>query len=736
MSLDKHSSTINHDSNENMLIEVSAEGFCTKVNLATCRLSGFELDEIIGKKFKDFIDLEEFKLKEIESAISRGNGIVVNFEGKFQKKNGQFLFIIWSAYWSIRNKSLVCIGKDLSITEQKLIKANKELNLLNRVNDLLRTGIDGSDLLDLVCHTIIDEGKYHLAWFGVFKEDKGDVEHLRPISKSGLIRLVDDFNLDFKFKYVQNDPFLESLKVKIPLHENYKNEFPNISFNSQLLKNAGISNAIFIPVNLGSIGFGLLNICSIYEEPFDYHEIQILERIAENVSLNVRFSASEQLNTANKRNLFKINSELQILNEVNDIILREKKDEMKLIDGVFNLILEKLNYKLAWFSWFEYKDILQMVLVPQFVWGDSEYADTLSIDFSNQNVLRGPTAQSILTGKTSLVNNINSNPDYIVWKEKAVQFGIKSSIALCLEFEDTKRAIVGIYSTIENAFDEHEVLILERIMRNLSFAISSISESKSKEEFKHSLLKSNTQLSEYKLALDKSAIVSTTDISGIILDVNENFIKKFGYERNEILGFTYQIINSKHHSVQFWKELWNTVLEGKIWTGEIKNCCKDKSLIWLETTIIPIKNETGNINQFYVICYDISSKKSLNERNQFIRFLVDSTEDSIISLNKDGFITSWNNGAEKIYGYTAQEAELKKIHELIPAEDIKAEIEFNSKVRSSSKTSETFILNRKRKDGSLVSLFITLSSIVDEDGNLLGISEIARDISRIRKGLD
>lgn len=188
MSLDKHSSTINHDSNENMLIEVSAEGFCTKVNLATCRLSGFELDEIIGKKFKDFIDLEEFKLKEIESAISRGNGIVVNFEGKFQKKNGQFLFIIWSAYWSIRNKSLVCIGKDLSITEQKLIKANKELNLLNRVNDLLRTGIDGSDLLDLVCHTIIDEGKYHLAWFGVFKEDKGDVEHLRPISKSGLIR--------------------------------------------------------------------------------------------------------------------------------------------------------------------------------------------------------------------------------------------------------------------------------------------------------------------------------------------------------------------------------------------------------------------------------------------------------------------------------------------------------------------------------------------------------------------
>ena len=733
MANENYSLNNNQDSNENMLIEVSAEGFCTKVNLATCSLTGFELDDMIGKKFKDFVDLEAYKLKEIENAISRGNGIVVNFEGNFLKKNGQSLFILWSAYWSIRNKSLVCIGKDLSITEQKLIKANKELNLLNRINDILRTGIDGTDLLDLVCNTIIDEGKYHLAWCGLFSQEDGEFTHLKPLSKAGLSKLIDDLNLDFKFFNQAFDPFVESLKVKIPLHENYKSDFPNISNNSLILKKAGISNAIFIPVNFGSLGFGILNICSIYDKPFDFHEIQILERIAENVSLNLRYSASEQLNTANKWNLFKINSELQLLNEVNDIILREK-DEMKLLNEVFNLILEKLKYKLAWFSWFEQNDLLKLVLIPQFVWGDSEYADTLSIDFSDKNVLKGPTAQSILTNRTRVINNTLSNPDYSIWKERASQFGIKSSIALNLKFDDTKNAIVGIYSSVENTFDEHEIEILERIMRNLSFAIRSIYESISKEEFKHSLLATNKQLTEYKNALDKSAIVSTTDISGVILDVNENFIKQFGYERNEILGFTYKMLNSNFHSVQFWKELWRTVLTGEIWTGEIKNSCKDKSLIWLSTTIIPIKNEHGEIHQFYVICYDITSKKIPSERNQFISFLVDSTEDSIISLNAEGLITSWNNGAEKIYGYTAKEAELKTIYELIPADNVNAEIEFISKLGSSTKISETFELNRKRKDGTFVSLFITLSSIEDEDGNLLGISEIARDISRIKNG--
>ncbi len=732
MANEKHSTLNNQDFNENMLIEVSADGFCAKVNQATCRLSGFEFDEIVGKKFKEFVDLDEFKQKEIEAAISRGNGVVVNFEGKFLKKNGQSLFILWSAYWSIRNKSLICIGKDLSITEQKLIKANKELNLLNRVNDLLRTGIESTDLLDLVCNTIIDEGKYHLAWFGLFTGDNGEVDALKPISKSGLTRLIADLNLDFRFKNEPNDPYLESFKVKIPLHENYKTEFPNISKNSLVLKNAGISNAIFIPINFGAIGFGILNICSNYERPFDFHEIQILERIAENVSLNLRYSASEQLNTANKWNLSKINSELQLLNEVNDIILREK-DESKLLNEVFNLILSKQKYKLAWFSWFKNEELPTLVLTPQLIWGETEYADTLSLDFTNKNVLKGPTVQSIITGKTHVVNSVLSNPDYAIWKERANQFGIKSSCALSLDFDNSKRAVVGVYASLENAFDEHEVEILERIMRNLSFAINSIHESKSKDEFKHSLLTSNKQLTEYRLALDKSAIVSITDMSGIIIDVNENFIKYFGYERSEMIGFTHQILNSKHHPNHFWEELWNTVLTGKIWTGEVKNICKDKRVIWLETTIIPIKNEFGEIHQFYAIRYDITSKKSLREKNQFIGFLVDSIEDSIISLNADGLITSWNSGAEKIYGFTATEAEFKTIYELIPADNMNAEIDFISKLSSPKKISETIELNRKRKDGKFVPLSITLSSIEDEDGNLIGVSEIGKDISKIKE---
>ncbi|MFY8109845.1 MAG: PAS domain S-box protein [Bacteroidia bacterium] len=729
---EKHSPNINQDSSENMLIEISADGFCSKVNLATCSLTGFELDEIVGKKFKDFVDLEEFKLKEIETAISTGNGFVVNFEGNFRKKNGQKLFILWSAYWSIRNKSLVCIGKDLSITEQKLIKANKELNLLNRINDLLRTGIEGKDLLDLVCNTIIDEGKYHLAWFGLFSQEDGEFTQLKPLCKAGLSKLVDDLNLDFKFNSQPFDPFIESLKVKIPLHENYKKEFPNISNNSLVLKKAGISNAIFIPVNFGTIGYGILNICSINDKPFDSHEIQILERIAENISLNLRYNASEQLNSNNNWKIGKINSELELLNEVNNIILREK-DEEKLLNETFQLILTRSKYKLIWLSSFKKEELLNLEMIPQKIWGETAYADSLVIDFKNPLALKGPTATTALTGKTSVVNSTQSNPEYILWRERTALFGIKSSISLSLNFNAPQQCVVCIYSDIENAFDAHEIEILERIIRNLSYAINSINESKIKQEFGISLEFSNKQLMDYKFALDKSALVSSTDINGAILYVNDNFLNFSGYTSDELIGNTHQMINSKFHPRSFWTNLWDTILSGNIWSGEIKNIKKNGEFIWLDTTIIPLKDEHENIVQFLAIRYDITGTKKLSERNQYISFLVDSTQDSIIGLNRNGQITSWNRGAEKIYGYTSIEAENKQLFELLPTVNKNEEQSYISKLHSNSKLNETFELWRIKKDGKTVPLLITLSSIEDEEGKIIGISEIARDISGIKE---
>ncbi|MEG4326980.1 PAS domain S-box protein, partial [Microcoleus sp. herbarium5] len=89
-----------------------------------------------------------------------------------------------------------------------------------------------------------------------------------------------------------------------------------------------------------------------------------------------------------------------------------------------------------------------------------------------------------------------------------------------------------------------------------------------------------------KFALDQSAIVSNTDELGVITYVNEQFCELFKFSREELIGKTHRLVNSGYHPADFFKQLWSTLRQGKVWRGEMKNQAKDGTLFWLDTTIV------------------------------------------------------------------------------------------------------------------------------------------------------
>jgi diguanylate cyclase (GGDEF)-like protein/PAS domain S-box-containing protein len=117
----------------------------------------------------------------------------------------------------------------------------------------------------------------------------------------------------------------------------------------------------------------------------------------------------------------------------------------------------------------------------------------------------------------------------------------------------------------------------------------------------------------YKFAIDQHSIVATTDIKGIIQDVNDKFCEISGYERDELIGQDHRIINSGIKDKTYWRDMYRTVAKGDIWKDEVRNRAKNGEYYWVDTTIIPLMNDKGKPESYISIRTDITKQKEIQK---------------------------------------------------------------------------------------------------------------------------
>jgi PAS domain S-box-containing protein len=146
----------------------------------------------------------------------------------------------------------------------------------------------------------------------------------------------------------------------------------------------------------------------------------------------------------------------------------------------------------------------------------------------------------------------------------------------------------------------------------------------------------------------------------------------------------------------------------------------------------PLFNEAGELAGAVNMLVDISGRKAAELASQRLAAIVESSDDAILSKDVNGIIMSWNQGAERVFGYREDEVIGKPVTILIPQDRQDEEPRIIARIRQGERI-DHYETVRQRKDGSLVDISLSVSPIVDADGKVVGASKIARDISDRRR---
>jgi len=249
-------------------------------------------------------------------------------------------------------------------------------------------------------------------------------------------------------------------------------------------------------------------------------------------------------------------------------------------------------------------------------------------------------------------------------------------------------------------------------------------------------------ISDLKKELSKShdlffEIIENNSIGMIFTDmetktfqyVNNSFLSNFGYTYDEVIGKTLLELNliAPISRVSFMKLL---ETDGNLRSSEVLVCKKNGERYWTTVSIqiTTIAGKKYALNSFI----DLTLQKRTELQVLQLASIVEFSHDSIISKSLDGVITSWNKGAEKMFGYKPEQAIGKHISLIIQTDLLYEEHNFLERIFR-NEIIENYETSRLRSDGVQIFVSLTISPVKDKTGNIVGISKIARDITERKK---
>lgn len=228
------------------------------------------------------------------------------------------------------------------------------------------------------------------------------------------------------------------------------------------------------------------------------------------------------------------------------------------------------------------------------------------------------------------------------------------------------------------------------------------------------------------LDLSNDAIL-VRDASDRITFWNKGATDIYGFSREEAIGrVSHDLFRTEFpEPIESIKE---QLLRDGSWSGELRHTCATGAIKIVSTHWVVERDASGNIRSVLESNRDITEAKPAEEAQNRLAAIVESSDDAIVSKGLDGIITSWNKAAERMFGYTANESIGQHITLIIPPDRRDEENNILARIGRGERI-DHFQTVRRRKDGTLLDVSVTISPVRDLSGRVIGASKVARDIT-------
>jgi PAS domain S-box-containing protein len=236
---------------------------------------------------------------------------------------------------------------------------------------------------------------------------------------------------------------------------------------------------------------------------------------------------------------------------------------------------------------------------------------------------------------------------------------------------------------------------------------------------------------QLRAMFSQSAVgIAIADLEGRFIEANDMACRMFGYRLEDLRGRSFADLTHPDDLARTREEV------RRLGAGEIGSYALDKrylrpdgSAFWSSTTVTLLRNPQGQPEHFFGVLQDIDDRKQGEEVRSRLAAVVNSSDDAIITKTLDGIITTWNPSAVRMFGYTPGEVIGRPITILIPDDHKDEEPQILLRLHRGEHIHH-YETVRRRKDGSIFHVSLSVSPIKDVTGRIVGAAKIARDITQ------